>query len=195
MLIMCLQCFFVAMWSIAGCFAFFCGDYCVFWIKRIPKNNSCRGPSCAKPPARVASDVRILANSMTWFEDMFAHGNGAGKQMLLDCLFKKKNSLLWKDLNVTGKTCWPCGFGHEGSRKRHFLGRILFRIRSNSHCHIKLQNTLQLTYITTKKHCKFTAKTFTSLSTKEPSSFKNLSASLHLLQSHLHETSALCPYA
>ena len=55
---------------------------------------------------------------------------------------KRSLRLLWKDLNVTGKTCWPCGFGHEGSRKRHFLGRILFRIRSNSHCHIKLQNTL-----------------------------------------------------
>ena len=65
---MCLQCFFVAMWSIAGCFAFFCGDYCAFWIKRIPKNNSCRGPSCAKPPARVASDVQILANSLLYLK-------------------------------------------------------------------------------------------------------------------------------
>ena len=64
-----------------------------------------------------------------WFGDMFAHGNGAGKQMLLDQLCSQEAgvylvilSLLFQDLNVTGKTKRRCGFGHEGSRKESFFG-------------------------------------------------------------------------
>ena len=58
---------------------------------------------------------------MTWFGDMFAHGNGAGKQMLLDLSFKIIRSLHCQDLNFTSKTRWRCGFGHEGWRKGSFL--------------------------------------------------------------------------
>ena len=58
---------------------------------------------------------------MTWFGDMFAHGNGAGKQMLLDLSFKIIRSLHCQDLNFTGKTRWRCGFGHEGWRKGSFF--------------------------------------------------------------------------
>ena len=54
---------------------------------------------------------------------MFAHGNGAGKQMLLDQLCSQEAGVYFAKIWTSpDKTKWRCGFGHEGSRKESFFG-------------------------------------------------------------------------
>ena len=60
MLIMLCNVFCSVSWlcgSVTGCFAILCGNYCVFWTKCIPKNDSFREPSCPKPQRHFVLSV------------------------------------------------------------------------------------------------------------------------------------------